>query len=302
MSVWWANDLKSKNDSTTARRCSIPPVTGLIVEVTPTDTLDSLAARYGVNRTDILATNGLDDPNLVVGQVLVVPGAKGDADADPEAASRREARQAGDHQRQRRPPATYRGGTFLWPVVGGGNYISQYFHYGHYAHRHRRRLRLEGPRRRSRHRHLRGLEEQRRRLPGLDRARLRPVHDVQPHVGDLGRARPARRPRPAGRPGRPIRQRDRPAPATSRSGSAQSGPAGAESIRSVPVSRHTASRGTPMPLPALLASRRSRCDSSRARRRPRPCASPATALRGSVRLGPTATGPAAPCENGGDVP
>ena len=32
-----------------------------------------------------------------------------------------------------RPPTTYDGGHFLWPVVGGGNYISQYFHYGHYA-------------------------------------------------------------------------------------------------------------------------------------------------------------------------
>ncbi len=30
-------------------------------------------------------------------------------------------------------PSTYTGGHFLWPVVGGGNYISQYFHYGHYA-------------------------------------------------------------------------------------------------------------------------------------------------------------------------
>ena len=32
-----------------------------------------------------------------------------------------------------RPPTTYNGGHFVWPVVGGGNYISQYFHYGHCA-------------------------------------------------------------------------------------------------------------------------------------------------------------------------
>ena len=30
-------------------------------------------------------------------------------------------------------PSTYTGGKFLFPVVGGNNYISQYFHYGHYA-------------------------------------------------------------------------------------------------------------------------------------------------------------------------
>ncbi len=30
-------------------------------------------------------------------------------------------------------PRTYNGGSMLWPVVGGGNYISQYYHYGHYG-------------------------------------------------------------------------------------------------------------------------------------------------------------------------
>ncbi len=130
MSVAWANDLKSKTDIHNGQTLSIPPVTGLIVTVTPTDTLDSLAARYGVNGTDILATNGLDDPNLVVGQVLVVPGAKGAPMPTPKSATTKISRPATNNAR---PPAVYRGGTFLWPVVGGGNYISQYFHYGHYA-------------------------------------------------------------------------------------------------------------------------------------------------------------------------
>ena len=61
----------------------IPPVTGLIVRVAATDTLASIATRYGVDGTDILATNGIDDPNLVVGQVLVLPGAKGKAIQKP---------------------------------------------------------------------------------------------------------------------------------------------------------------------------------------------------------------------------
>ena len=30
-------------------------------------------------------------------------------------------------------PVHYNGGQFHWPVIGGGNYISQYFHYGHEA-------------------------------------------------------------------------------------------------------------------------------------------------------------------------
>jgi murein DD-endopeptidase MepM/ murein hydrolase activator NlpD len=146
MSVWWANDLKSKNDLRKGEILRIPPVTGLIVKVTAADTLAAIAARYRVEDTDILATNGLDDPNLVVGQILVVPGAKGKAIAAAKAVARTIARPAAKpvlKPRTRistassggssRPPSTYAGGKFTWPVVGGGNYISQYFHYGHYA-------------------------------------------------------------------------------------------------------------------------------------------------------------------------
>jgi murein DD-endopeptidase MepM/ murein hydrolase activator NlpD len=137
MSVWWANDLKSK-DVKPGRTLRIPPVTGLIVTIAPTDTLDSLAAKYGVNSEDILTTNGLEDPNLVVGQVLVVPGAKGKA--IPKPASKPSTQRntttrpsGGGGGGNIRPPATYAGGAFTWPVVGGDNYVSQYFHYGHYA-------------------------------------------------------------------------------------------------------------------------------------------------------------------------
>jgi murein DD-endopeptidase MepM/ murein hydrolase activator NlpD len=139
MSVWWANDLKSK-DVKAGRTLKIPPVTGLIVTVAATDTLDALAAKYGVNSEDILATNGLDDPNLVVGQVLVVPGAKGNAIPKPTSkptrpnnTTTRPSNGGGGSSSNIRPPASYTGGAFIWPVVGGGNYISQYFHYGHYA-------------------------------------------------------------------------------------------------------------------------------------------------------------------------
>jgi murein DD-endopeptidase MepM/ murein hydrolase activator NlpD len=135
MSVWWANNLKSKTDIHVGEVLRIPPVTGLIVKVAATDTLDGLAARYDVNSTDILATNGLRDSNLVVGQVLVIPGATGQAipvakpDGLPSVRTTSPTGSGGSV----RPPSTYIGGVFLWPVVGGGNYISQYFHYGHGA-------------------------------------------------------------------------------------------------------------------------------------------------------------------------
>jgi murein DD-endopeptidase MepM/ murein hydrolase activator NlpD len=129
MSVIWANNLKSKTDVHKGDVLRIPPVTGLIVKIAATDTLDAIAARYDVDATDILTTNGLDDPNLVVGQVLVIPGAKGAALPVPKAPVSSSGGGGGNY----RPPASYSGGKFLWPVVGGGNYISQYFHYGHYA-------------------------------------------------------------------------------------------------------------------------------------------------------------------------
>ena len=137
MSVAWANNLKSKKDIKAGQVLRIPPVTGLIITVSPTDTLDGLAAKYAVNSTDILATNGLDDPNLVVGQVLVVPGAKGKAMDVPKPASKPARNNVGPRNSgggsNVRPPVRYSGGAFIWPVVGGGNYVSQYFHYGHYA-------------------------------------------------------------------------------------------------------------------------------------------------------------------------
>jgi LysM repeat protein len=133
MSVIWANDLKSKTDVHTGEILRIPPVTGLIVQVSTTDTLTGIAARYDVNETDILAINGLDDPNLVVGQVLVIPGAKGRPLPTPKPSVKATTTRPSTGGGNVRGPSVYRGGTFLWPVVGGGNYISQYFHYGHYA-------------------------------------------------------------------------------------------------------------------------------------------------------------------------
>ena len=211
MTLWWANDLKSKDDlhqgqvlvdpaGHRPRRHGRPP----------TDTLESIAAKYKVKSTrDPRRPTASTDPNLVVGQVLVVPAPRASRSRRP---SRRSARprpsldpRRGGGGGSARPPGDYSGGRFVWPVVGGGNYISQYFHYGHYGARHRGRLRVACPVGGRRDRHLRRLEEQRRRLPGLDRPRVRAVHDVQPHVGGLRRSRPARRSRPGRRSDRPVR-------------------------------------------------------------------------------------------------
>jgi LysM repeat protein len=83
MTVWWANDLKSKDDLFIGQWLTIPPVSGLVVEVGAGDTLEALAAKHQVAKDDILEANGLTDPNLIVGQTLVVPGALGKGIATP---------------------------------------------------------------------------------------------------------------------------------------------------------------------------------------------------------------------------
>ena len=140
MTIWWANDLKSKDDLHIGQVLTIPPVTGLVITVKSTDTLQSIADSYGVDPTDILTENGIQDPNLVVGQVLVVPNAAGKGIATPKPKPTVTTTTVTHHPSSggggggtAHQPHTYTGGAMLWPVVGGNNYISQYFHYGHWA-------------------------------------------------------------------------------------------------------------------------------------------------------------------------
>lgn len=138
MTLWWANQstLKSKMDLHIGQQLRIPPATGLVVTVTAADTLESLAAKYGVDAQAIVNLNELTDPTLVVGQVLVLPGAHGAPIPTPKPAPKpqtatRTATSGGGSSAG--VGGSYQGGRLAWPVVGGGNYISQYFHYGHWA-------------------------------------------------------------------------------------------------------------------------------------------------------------------------
>jgi len=132
MTVWWANKLSSKDDLKVGQTLVIPPVSGLVMTVGEGDTLDSLAAKNGIEPSEILAVNELDDPTLVIGQTIILPGAHGAAIATPKPTPRRVVTSGGGSSTVR-PPVTYSGGAFAWPVVGGNNYISQYFRYGHYG-------------------------------------------------------------------------------------------------------------------------------------------------------------------------
>jgi murein DD-endopeptidase MepM/ murein hydrolase activator NlpD len=131
MTVWWANKLTSKDDLHVGQELVIPPVNGIVVTVKDTDTLESLAVRYKVDAAEILAVNGLDDPNLIIGQTLTLPDAIGAPIPTPKPGARSSGGSGGACNCS--GPSAYSGGAFDWPVIGGGNYISRGFRYGHYG-------------------------------------------------------------------------------------------------------------------------------------------------------------------------
>jgi murein DD-endopeptidase MepM/ murein hydrolase activator NlpD len=134
MTLWWANKLKNKDDLHQGQVLRIPPVSGLVVKVKSGQTMADLAKEYKVTETRIMKTNGIDDPNLVVGQVLVLPGAKGDPIPTPKPkpkATRKPTVKRSSSSGSSRPPKTYSGGNLRWPTTS--HHISQYYHYGHYG-------------------------------------------------------------------------------------------------------------------------------------------------------------------------
>ena len=152
MTVWWANGLTSKDDVKAGQVLRIPPVERPRRDGRRDRHARPARRRYNVKPDDILSTNGLDDANLVVGQVLVVPGAANKPIPTPKPtptpppvatppvdpsrpadAGIPEGGGVAARGGSAKPPATYSGAAFVWPVVGGANYISQFFHYGHCA-------------------------------------------------------------------------------------------------------------------------------------------------------------------------
>ena len=72
---------QSKSSLKVGQELRIPPVSGLVYTVKDTDTLDSVAKRFTIDSAKVVELNGLEDPTLVVGQVLVLPGRQGAAEA-----------------------------------------------------------------------------------------------------------------------------------------------------------------------------------------------------------------------------
>jgi murein DD-endopeptidase MepM/ murein hydrolase activator NlpD len=132
MTLWWANDLAAKDVLHIGQKLEIPPVDGLVIVVKAGDTLDSIAALTGMSADNIVAYNNLTDRTLVLGQVLIIPDARGKPIAVAAVAPRPVAvTRTSSGSGHAPPPASYSGGAFYWPVPGG--WISQYFHSTHPA-------------------------------------------------------------------------------------------------------------------------------------------------------------------------
>lgn len=130
MTLWWANKLTTKESLRVGQDLIIPPVSGLVVTVKAGDTLESVAAANKVAVKDIVEVNSLEDTNLIVGQVLVLPGAKGAPIPTP---TPKPTKKPTSYSGGSGVAPSYSGGAWSWPVRGGGNYISQSFRSSHYG-------------------------------------------------------------------------------------------------------------------------------------------------------------------------
>src|SRR5207237_10543909 len=74
--IRWSNSdsLFSNHVLATGQQIVIPPVHGIVVVAKSSDTVDALAAKYGVDPQAIVDFNRLRSTQLTQGMVLVVPG------------------------------------------------------------------------------------------------------------------------------------------------------------------------------------------------------------------------------------
>ncbi|MDQ3094305.1 MAG: CHAP domain-containing protein [bacterium] len=74
-SVKWSNDLGA--DAIAAgRTLRIPPVNGIVYQVKPNDTADTLASKYQASKDQIIAFNDAEISGLVRDDFIVIPGGK----------------------------------------------------------------------------------------------------------------------------------------------------------------------------------------------------------------------------------
>ncbi|MGZ3641886.1 MAG: peptidoglycan DD-metalloendopeptidase family protein [Candidatus Limnocylindrales bacterium] len=136
MTIWWANTLTSKDQLHVGQRLLIPPVDGVVYTVKEGDTLDALATKFRSDPQTIMAYNALETEELALGQQLMIPDGVGAAIAvapAPKTTTSTTNRSSSGSSSRTSSGCTSCNfsGRMTWPVPGG--YISQGYHYGHWA-------------------------------------------------------------------------------------------------------------------------------------------------------------------------
>jgi LysM repeat protein len=77
MTLWWANDLVSKDMLRVGQRLQVPPVSGILYTVQEGDTLESIALSTHGDVVTIREFNRLTSDGLLIGALLMIPGGRG---------------------------------------------------------------------------------------------------------------------------------------------------------------------------------------------------------------------------------
>jgi murein DD-endopeptidase MepM/ murein hydrolase activator NlpD len=74
--ILWANDLNSKSSIKVGQKLVILPVSGISYKVKKGDTISALAEKFNVTKRDIVDFNQTDGDKLIIGEKIIIPGAK----------------------------------------------------------------------------------------------------------------------------------------------------------------------------------------------------------------------------------
>jgi murein DD-endopeptidase MepM/ murein hydrolase activator NlpD len=131
MTLWWANQLASKDQLHIGQRLVVPPVDGVLYHAAEGDTVTSVATRFHADPLAVEAYNDLAGDELTLGQQVMVPNGVGPSIV--EVAARTAPAKPTAAKPAARPAATTSAtgclgcgfAPLLWPVRGG--YVSQGF-------------------------------------------------------------------------------------------------------------------------------------------------------------------------------
>lgn len=120
--ILWANNLSFSSYVKPGQKLIVPTVSGVVYKVAKGDTLSKISQKYGIPAAKINETNGLSNEALVVGKVIIIPGAKIIETSKPRTSAAQAARPSGTVANSKPISGT---GSMAWP--SSCQRISQYF-------------------------------------------------------------------------------------------------------------------------------------------------------------------------------